>query len=135
MPKCKVVEKLLMSVAVFLTELPYIAWQVAKEFCPRTHRRGRRHTPKLPLPLGVSGPSANTWFLGPTYIHTLNTIFIGSSVLAQLTHTQHITSATSHIFAPAHSGNPGKRAIKRVCVCVCVCVCCSFSAFTLLVGR
>ena len=23
---------------------------------------------------------------------------------------------------PAHLGNPGQRAIKRVCVCVCVCV-------------
>ena len=22
---------------------------------------------------------------------------------------------------PAHSGSPGKRAVKRVCVCVCVC--------------
>ena len=25
--------------------------------------------------------------------------------------------------APAYMGNPGKRAVKRVCVCVCVCVC------------
>jgi len=24
---------------------------------------------------------------------------------------------------PAHSGSPGQRAVKRVCVCVCVCVC------------
>ena len=24
---------------------------------------------------------------------------------------------------PAHPGNPGQRAVKRVCVCVCVCVC------------
>jgi len=24
---------------------------------------------------------------------------------------------------PAHSGSPGKRAVKRMCVCVCVCVC------------
>jgi len=24
---------------------------------------------------------------------------------------------------PAHSGSPGQRAIKRVCVCVCVCAC------------
>ena len=23
---------------------------------------------------------------------------------------------------PAHPGNPGQRAVKRVCVCVCVCV-------------
>jgi len=23
---------------------------------------------------------------------------------------------------PAHSGSPGKRAVKRLCVCVCVCV-------------
>ena len=22
---------------------------------------------------------------------------------------------------PAHSGSPGQRAVKRVCVCVCVC--------------
>jgi len=24
---------------------------------------------------------------------------------------------------PAHSGSPGQRAVKRVCLCVCVCVC------------
>ena len=23
---------------------------------------------------------------------------------------------------PAHTGSPGQRAVKRVCVCVCVCV-------------
>jgi len=28
---------------------------------------------------------------------------------------------------PAHSGSPGKRAVKRVCVCVCVCA--SYSAY------
>ena len=27
-----------------------------------------------------------------------------------------------NFLVPAHPGNPGKRAVKRVCVCVCVCV-------------
>ena len=36
---------------------------------------------------------------------------------------------------PAHSGSPGKGAVKRVCVCVCVSYLeLAFSALTLLVG-
>ena len=34
----------------------------------------------------------------------------------------------------AHPGNPGKRAIERVCVCVCVCVCISIRGKVLFVS-
>jgi len=40
---------------------------------------------KLPLPLWVSGPSYETWFLLPTHVHNPNGISIGSAVFAQLT--------------------------------------------------
>jgi len=33
---------------------------------------------------GVSGPPSNTWFLGPTLVHTRNGISIGSAVLARI---------------------------------------------------
>jgi len=41
--------------------------------------------PKLSLPLGVSGPPANTWFLGSTRVRIPKGISIGSAVFAGLT--------------------------------------------------
>jgi len=31
------------------------------------------------------------------------------------------TKSKSSLLAPAHTGGPGKRAVKRLCACVCVC--------------
>jgi len=46
---------------------------------------GREIFPQnCPFPVG-SRPVPNTWFLGPTAVHTTNGISVGSSVLAQLT--------------------------------------------------
>ena len=38
--------------------------------------------PKLPLPIGGSGPPSNTWFLGPTQVLNPNCISIGAFVFA-----------------------------------------------------
>jgi len=36
-----------------------------------------------------SGPTSNTWFLGPTQVNTLNCITIGSAIFAGLTVATH----------------------------------------------
>ena len=63
-----------------------------------------RETPlKIALsPKGIWAPPTNTWIPGPTQVHVLNSISIGSAILAQLTivtnrhseHTDHDTSVT-----------------------------------------
>ena len=42
-------------------------------------------SPKLPLPMGGSGPPSNTWFFGPIRVVNPNGISIGSAVFAGLT--------------------------------------------------
>ena len=42
-------------------------------------------SPKLPFPMGLSGPPCNTWFHGPTRVLNPNGISIGSAVFAGLT--------------------------------------------------
>jgi len=39
---------------------------------------------KLPLFLGESRPPPETWFLGPTWIYSPNSILIGSTITAQM---------------------------------------------------
>ena len=41
---------------------------------PDTSQLASLFPSKLPLPMCGSGPSSNTWFLGPTQIHNLNDI-------------------------------------------------------------
>jgi len=50
-------------------------------------------TSKLPLRMEGSGPPSNTWFHGPTGVHILNNISIGSASFAGIT----IMSLTDHI--------------------------------------
>jgi len=45
---------------------------------------GRSFPPKLPLPMGGSGPPSNTWFPGPTRDLNPNGISIGAAVFAGL---------------------------------------------------
>ena len=40
---------------------------------------------KLPLPMGGSGPTSNTWFPGPTQVLNANGISTSSAVFAGLT--------------------------------------------------
>jgi len=57
---------------------------------------------KLPLPLGVSGPPHNAWFLGFTQVHNSNGTSIGSSIFVVSNRPQidHATSiARDCIFA------------------------------------
>jgi len=46
---------------------------------------GRPFPPKLPLPMGGSGPSSNTWFPRPIRVLNPNDISIGLAVFAGLT--------------------------------------------------
>ena len=72
----------------------------------RLYNEARHVLPRLPFPLGGSGPPADKWFLGRTQVH-YQTILIGSAVCAWLTvvqqtdrHTDHATFvATGCIFA------------------------------------
>jgi len=52
--------------------------------------------PKLPIPLGKSGPWPNTWFLGPTRVHNPNWMSIGSAILhaSQLVSNRHTHTQT-----------------------------------------
>jgi len=53
--------------------------------CPYTLQRDAPPPSKLPIPMGVSGPPSNTWFLVRTRVHNPNGISIGSAVFAGLT--------------------------------------------------
>jgi len=46
---------------------------------------GSPYPPELPLPMGASRPSCNTWCLGPMQTHIPNGTLIGSAVFAQMT--------------------------------------------------
>jgi len=53
--------------------------------CPYTLQRDAPPPSKLLIPMGVSGPPSNTWFLVRTRVHNPNGISIGSAVFAGLT--------------------------------------------------
>jgi len=60
--------------------------RAVKRVCVCLQFKGKNHHPrKMPIPLQVSGPPTNRWFLGPTQVHNRNSISIGSSVFAGLT--------------------------------------------------
>jgi len=52
--------------------------------CPYTLQRDALSPSKVPLPMGGSGPSSNTWFLGPTRALNQNGISIDAAVFAGL---------------------------------------------------
>jgi len=43
-----------------------------------------RFPPQIAPSYGGSGPPSNTWFLGPTQVHTLSRILIGLAIFARL---------------------------------------------------
>jgi len=61
----------------------------------RLYNEARHVLPRLPFPLGGSGPPADKWFLGRTQVH-YQTILIGSAVCAWLTVVQQTDRHTDH---------------------------------------
>ena len=55
---------------------------------------------KLPLAMVGSRPTSNTWFLGPTRVHSRKGISIGSAFLAGLTVAADRQTMLLHLFRP-----------------------------------
>jgi len=79
-------------------------WYCHRRFCCM-HRSNDTHNAlkwagqcqNLPLPLGGSGPTSNTWFLRPTWVTLPNGLSVNLAVFARLMNMTNKKTQTDHI--------------------------------------
>jgi len=83
-PGCASVHRVLRSTGVHIAISPAIFAQLTAP-SPYTLQWAAPFPLRIAISHGVSGPSSNTWFLGPTRVHNPYGILIGAAVLTDPT--------------------------------------------------